>query len=234
MKKSRIFYLERSKGFNALQQGVYGSYYTGQLGKATVGGTWKDKKTLRIYKKPSNPNTSAQQSQRGKFKISQVVASALLATIIHPYWNPFATSQSGFNSFIGINSQLATDNQAFTDLLITKGSYEPLPGIADSQYDTSTGNIDTTWDPNVANIGDPNDRVIMIVIDKSDYDPLQKTPILLTVVQQLVLRSAGSDGLTYKSGLLPADIFVALGVIQPASQTKLRVANSVIEVTVAP
>ena len=40
--------------------------WEGKVGQ-TVGAKWKNKSTIRTYTKPSNPNTSGQQSVRGVF-----------------------------------------------------------------------------------------------------------------------------------------------------------------------
>src|SRR5437867_2495640 len=78
---------------------------TGQLAKTLVYSSWKAIKDVRSWAKPSNPNTAAQQQQRGFF--SQAV------TFWHTYgfspadltaWNLSASVsskiQSGFNNFV--------------------------------------------------------------------------------------------------------------------------------------
>lgn len=47
--------------------------YIGKLGN-TVGQRWKDKKIIRSYAKPSNPNTPAQQNARQQFAIANKLA----------------------------------------------------------------------------------------------------------------------------------------------------------------
>lgn len=210
----------------ALQRGVYGQSFTGQLGKAVVGGTWKDKKTLRTYAVPTNPKTAGQVSQRGKFKISQVTASALLETIVKPYWNPFANSQSGFNAFIGLNSQRVTDNTDFQNIYVTSGSYEPVSVVNEVLYNATTGVTTFGWDGDPLTIGDEDDRSVLVLLDTTDYDASQKTPILLAATKIGATRITGADTLTIKSGLSIADIFGFVAFIQPAADPVLRVSNS--------
>lgn len=211
----------------ALQAGVYGAYFKGQLGKSVVGGTWKNKKTLRTYAIPTNPNTSDQQAVRGKFKISQVVGSHLLTTVIHPFWNPFADGQSGFNAFIGLNSLRASDNENFIGLLVTSGSYEGIAAITTKTYNTANGQVIIDWDDSVQNIGNVSDRVVIVALDTSDYDPLVKTPILLSSVTTDKVRSDASEDLTLRTGLTPADVIVFLGTTQPAANPILVIGNSI-------
>ncbi len=210
----------------ALQRGVYGQSFTGQLGKAVVGGTWKDKKTLRTYAVPTNPNTAGQVSQRAKFKISQVVGSSLLLTVVRPYWNPFVNSQSGFNAFIGDNSQLVTGNTDFGNIRTVKGPYEPAFSFDSFTYDSATGNCAFNWDNQIANIGDVNDQSLLVVLDITDYAPEQKTPILLGSFKLGAIRDADNDSITIKDGLAFADIYGYIAFKQPAANPILTVSNS--------
>ncbi len=217
----------------ALQKGVYGQSFTGQLGKAVVGGTWKDKKTLRTYAIPTNPNTVAQVAQREKFKISQVAASSLLATVVQPYWNPFANSQSGFNAFIGANSQLVTDNEDFLNLLCVKGSYEAPASLTSATYNTADGATELFWSTTVQNIGSADDQSLLILLNKTDYDPTQKTPVLLSNFKVGANRSVGQDSFDIATGLTPSDLYFYLAFKQPAASSILRVSNSLSKVCAA-
>ena len=210
----------------ALQGGNYGGHFTGQLGKSVVGATWKDKKTLRTYAKPTNPNSSAQQSVRGKFKLSQVAGSSLLETVVKPYWNPFANSQSGFNRFIGINSQRVSSSIDFISLLALSGSYEGVASIISATYATGTGIVSVQWSPTIQNIGSDDDEIIIIILDTTDYDPAEKTPILLSYYSKNTRRSEEYETVNLKTGLTASDIYVYVGTKQPIAQKVLRIGTT--------
>ncbi len=210
----------------ALQRGVYGQYYTGQLGKAVVGGTWKDKKTLRTYVIPPNPNTASQQTVRGKFKLSQVFASRLLLTICQPYWNPFADGQSGFNKFIGHNSLVVSSNVDFVGVQTIFGSYEGLEEVLTATYNTGTGEILFTFPTAVLNIGNASDEIIVVAVSTEDYNPTAKKPILQTWMEKTIIRSAGSGSIDIVTGKDPAGIFVYLATKQPVADQVLKLGTS--------
>jgi len=217
----------------AKQKGVYGSHYTGQLGKAVVGSTWKDQKVLRTYSVPTNPNTAGQQAQRAKFKLSQVVASNILQLVIWPYWNPFANSQSGFNAFIGYNSQVVTGNDDFINIRSVVGSYEGVAQITTATYNATNGDVDISWPTAPVSIGDSLDREIALCLDFTEYDPDDKTPIVLAYLKDDMTRGDGFEQFNIRSGLTPSDIFVYLGMRQPATDSVLKIGTSVSKQCVA-
>lgn len=55
----------------------------------------------------ANPQTAAQNSQRGKFSGIVGIAQYILASILQPVWNGFAQTMSGYNMFIQKNIQVA-------------------------------------------------------------------------------------------------------------------------------
>jgi hypothetical protein len=210
-----------------------GGPWTGQVGKTYVGGIWKGIPYFRKYVIPANPKTTDQVAQRGKFKICQVIASSILQTIIWLFWDPFAVKESGFNRFIGLNSQRVADNQDFLNSLIASGGYEQIAGITTLTYDTATGQVHIEWDVTVYNIGSPDDLVHLVVVDKTDYDPDQKTPILLSYVATPLKRSLNDTDITIRTGLTAANIFAYLFCTQPATEKILKVSNSISQVCVA-
>lgn len=77
---------------------------SGQLGKAIVYSTWKGVGVVRTHVVPSNPNSQAQQDQRGYLAdaITEWKAVAYPAedkTAWNRYANVFASAMSGFNAF---------------------------------------------------------------------------------------------------------------------------------------
>lgn len=67
---------------------------------------WKGQAVIKS--KPlsvANPQTAAQNSQRGKFSGIVGIAQFILASVLQPVWNGFAQTMSGYNMFIQKNIQ---------------------------------------------------------------------------------------------------------------------------------
>ncbi|MCB1863960.1 MAG: hypothetical protein KDG50_00890, partial [Chromatiales bacterium] len=85
-----------------IKQGILGGL-SGKIANV-VGSSWKGIAVLKsLPLSVANPNTAAQQAQRGA--MTQIVAAAriLLAALIQVYWNPFAQQMSGYNDFVKTN-----------------------------------------------------------------------------------------------------------------------------------
>ena len=136
-----------------IKSGILGPV-SGRIG-GVVGAKWKDVPVLRSYPiSVANPNTPAQQNQRGKFGQCVSVARLLLADLIHVFWDPFSRTMSGFNHFIQVNID------AFgPESLISPSTFYSargvLSGIRDVVLGTSSGanSIILTWTDN-SGIGD--------------------------------------------------------------------------------
>lgn len=74
----------------------------GKVG-GVVGATWKGKNYLREHVKPSNPNTPAQQLQRGKMSVAVKGASHFLGGILTRFTNKFVKDMSAYNWFVKQN-----------------------------------------------------------------------------------------------------------------------------------
>ncbi len=154
-----------------IRQGILGGV-SGQVGNV-IGGSWKGIDYVRV--KPasvSNPNTTAQQQQRGAF--SQVVDDArlLLSSVLQPYWDSFANNQSGFNRFISKNISEYDQNG-----LVTPGNIDmalgTLVGVAGLQFssDSGAGEHDVAWDDNTgqADAQSTDEAVVVIYNQTQDY-----------------------------------------------------------------
>lgn len=105
-----------------MEQGILGGL-SGKIG-SVVGSSWKGIPVLKT--KPlsvANPQTAGQVAQRTKFSNSVAFAGIILATVIKPLWDRFASRMSGYNEFIQTNIDLfaATLPNPFADLIISKG-----------------------------------------------------------------------------------------------------------------
>lgn len=115
--------------------------YTGKVGQ-TVGSKWKNLSTERVFTKPSNPNTEAQQTVRTGFKdINAFVA--LFADQIR-YKSALDTSgMSVRNAIVKLNKEMvASGTFDKTNLLISKGGLQKVS----SEAGTASGGVVTiTW-----------------------------------------------------------------------------------------
>lgn len=136
--------------------------WEGKVGE-TVGAKWKNKKTIRTYTKPSNPNTQAQRSVRSAFKsITSFVA--LFADQIKYLTALNTAGMSVRNAIIKLNKSLIEGGTInFSNLLISKGGLQkPRDGVATLQSDTNK--ISVTWEtPTATNFTDDAKAVLVFV-----------------------------------------------------------------------
>ena len=68
-----------------------------------VGATWKGKNYLRELVKPGNPNTPAQQLQRGKMSTAVKASRTFLAPVLTRFVSKFVKDMSAYNWFVKQN-----------------------------------------------------------------------------------------------------------------------------------
>lgn len=128
-----------------IKQGILGGFQ-GKIG-AVVGTSWKG--IAVVKSKPisvANPRTANQVEQRTKLKNVVSFAGFILATVIKPLWDRFASKASGYNDFVSTNISLFTNELPSSPegLIISSGK------MAATSINTATGgNGDTgitlTW-----------------------------------------------------------------------------------------
>lgn len=100
---------------------------SGILGRASgkvagvVGGHWKDRSYIREYVIPSNPNTTAQQSQRAKMRAAVAFVKQAVGPVLNVYVDRFQKSMSGFNSWIAANINHVVNPDNHTLIKMTFG-----------------------------------------------------------------------------------------------------------------
>lgn len=128
-----------------LKQGILGGF-SGKVGNV-IGGSWKGIATIRVMPiSVANPQTAAQVAQRTKFTNVVEVAVILLANIIKPLWDRFASQMSGFNDFVAHNISLfATDTPSVVaEFKIARGKMAAT-AIDDAVSADGTANVVFTW-----------------------------------------------------------------------------------------
>ncbi len=111
-----------------IPQGILGGI-VGKIG-GIIGSSWKGINVIKT--KPlsvANPRTAAQVAQRLLFSNTVAYAVIILATVIKPLWDRFASRQSGFNAFIQANVALFNVEKPRFDsgLVISKGKMAASP-----------------------------------------------------------------------------------------------------------
>jgi len=78
---------------------IFGTTFSGRVGKELVAGTWKGHEYIRAYVVPANPNTEAQRAHRQLFA-KATHAWQGLSGIQQAFYNRIAEGMTGFNLFV--------------------------------------------------------------------------------------------------------------------------------------
>ncbi len=148
-----------------LNSGITGPIY-GKVG-GVVGFNWKGVNAIRSYAIPANPQTSLQQAERSKFAFIVHVAKIILATVIQPFWDPFASGMSGWNLFTRKNRLVVTSDGDYQNIIAAFGDLEPET-ITSATYDASTGNCHISWSQSGLGNGQDDDDSCLLVIDSAN------------------------------------------------------------------
>lgn len=128
-----------------IPQGILGGM-SGTVG-GIVGSSWKGINVIKT--KPisvSNPKTAGQVAQRGKFGNAVNFQKQLLATIVKPLWDRFASQMSGYNASISenINYFEGVSPTAGSGYLMCKGKMA-APQITDITIADGGDEAEITW-----------------------------------------------------------------------------------------
>lgn len=132
-----------------------------------VGANWKGIDYLRSYAIPANPNTPAQQTQRGKLSWTVSLARLVLDSIINTYWSPFATKMSGYNLFCRANLNSLQATPDYPDAVMAQGNLEPV-ALTQVDYDPATGNCNATYDTSISGNGLATDNMVLVIVDSAN------------------------------------------------------------------
>ena len=154
-----------------IRQGVLGGF-RGRVGNI-VGTGWKGIAVMKsLPLSVANPRTAGQVAQRNKFALLTCLASLLLAAVVKPLWDRFASNMSGYNAFISAN----------------QGSFNPMGNIDPAKLVVSKGRMlsptigSRTTSGNTMNctitnpIGDkyalPTDKIYAVGLHQTNLTPL--------------------------------------------------------------
>lgn len=137
--------------------------YIGKVGQ-TVGAKWKNLSTERVFTKPANPNTQAQQTVRSGFKAINAFV-ALFADQIR-YKSALDTSgMSVRNAIVKLNKEMVAGN-SFTkaNLIVSKGGLQKVSGETAT---ISAGKVTIGWDAPTATNFTENAKLVAIMVQES-------------------------------------------------------------------
>lgn len=137
--------------------------YIGKVGQ-TVGAKWKNLSTERVFTKPANPNTQAQQTVRSGFKAINAFV-ALFADQIR-YKSALDTSgMSVRNAIVKLNKEMVAGN-SFTkaNLIVSKGGLQKVAGEAAT---ATAGKVKVTWTAPTATNFTENAKLVAVMVQES-------------------------------------------------------------------
>lgn len=191
--------------------------YTGKVGQ-TVGSKWKNLSTERVFTKPSNPNTEAQQTVRTGFKdINAFVA--LFADQIR-YKSALDTSgMSVRNAIVKLNkSMVAGGTFDKTNLLISKGGLQKVSGEAGT---ASGGVVTITWNAPTATNFTSAAKLIAVLV--------QADSGMVEVVEAAANAETVSGTLQFSAGKVDAYVYF----LDKRGSNKIASASDYLEITIA-
>ncbi len=195
-----------------IPQGILGGI-SGKIG-GVVGSSWKGINVIKT--KPlsvANPQTAGQVAQRTLFGNTVLFATLILATVIKPLWDRFASKQSGFNAFIQANIAYFENEVPEYDsgFAISKGKMDATP-INTFIKKTPIAGWTVTWS-NDSGVGYKlATDVAYVVIYKSDGS-------FIGGYATSAVRSAGTVGVDAPSGVVTTGDFNAFLAFKRADGT---------------
>lgn len=191
--------------------------YIGKVGQ-TVGAKWKNLSTERVFTKPANPNTQAQQTVRNGFKAINAFV-ALFADQIR-YKSALDTSgMSVRNAIVKLNKTMVASN-TFTkaNLVISKGGLQKVAGEAAA---ASAGKVTVTWTAPTATNFTENAKLVAVMV--------QEDSGMVEVVE------AAADAGTLESTLtfLEGDVDIYVYYLDKRGSNKIASLSDYLTVTIA-
>lgn len=191
--------------------------YIGKVGQ-TVGAKWKNLSTERVFTKPANPNTQAQQTVRSGFKAINAFV-ALFADQIR-YKSALDTSgMSVRNAIVKLNKEMVAGNSFNkANLVISKGGLQKVAGEAAS---ATAGKVTVTWDAPTATNFTENAKLVAVMV--------QEESGMVEVVEAAADAGTLASTLTFLAGTV--DIYVYF--LDKRGSNKIASLSDYLTVTIA-
>lgn len=154
-----------------IKQGILGGF-SGKVANV-VGSSWKGIAVIKsLPLSVANPNTAGQQAQRGAMTQIVIASRLLLASLLQPYWNPFAQKMSGYNAFVKENIETFSTAGfvTFADFFSTRGSLLNVT-VSTAVADDSDNTVTVSWTDNsgTADALATDEAVIVYYNSTQDY-----------------------------------------------------------------
>lgn len=191
--------------------------YIGKVGQ-TVGAKWKNLSTERVFTKPANPNTQAQQTVRSGFKAINAFV-ALFADQIR-YKSALDTSgMSVRNAIVKLNKEMVAGNSfAKNNLIISKGGLQKVAGEAAT---AAAGKVTVTWTAPTATNFTENAKLVAVMV--------QEDSGMVEVVEAAADAKTLTSTLTFISG----DVDIYVYYLDKRGSNKIASLSDYLTVTIA-
>ena len=191
--------------------------YIGKVGQ-TVGAKWKNLSTERVFTKPANPNTQAQQTVRSGFKAINAFV-ALFADQIR-YKSALDTSgMSVRNAIVKLNKEMVAGN-SFTkaNLIVSKGGLQKVAGEAAT---AAAGKVTVTWTAPTATNFTENAKLVAVMV--------QEDSGMVEVVEAAANAGTLKSTLTFLTG----DVDIYVYYLDKRGSNKIASISDYLTVTIA-
>ncbi len=151
-----------------IKRGILGGF-SGKVGNV-VGSSWKGIAVMKSMPlSVANPRTAGQVAQRTAFATTALFASAILATIVKPMWDRFASQMSGYNSFIQTNIDELSEvvGEKFNDFVMSTGKMAATATIS-ADAGAGSASVSIEWDDDGGEGLKLDDDKAYIVVQKND------------------------------------------------------------------
>jgi hypothetical protein len=147
--------------------------------------------TVRGYVKPSNPNTTDQQTQRGFFTAAVDIVRRIGSGVYTDDWNRAVGQNAGFQSLLSTILGARADSSDFEAPAEVNLGTLHAPATIAGATGGSAGEIDVTWSTETGDNGEATDTVVIFAYAA---DKTKSTSVARSV--SVAARNDGTTGVT--------------------------------------
>lgn len=191
--------------------------YIGKVGQ-TVGAKWKNLSTERVFTKPANPNTQAQQTVRSGFKAINAFV-ALFADQIR-YKSALDTSgMSVRNAIVKLNKEMVAGNSFNkANLIVSKGGLQKVAGEAAT---ATAGKVTVTWTAPTATNFTENAKLVAVMVQEDSG------------MVEVIEAAANAGTLTSTLTFITGDVDIYVYYLDKRGSNKIASLSDYLTVTIA-
>lgn len=129
---------------------------------------------IKSYAVPKNPRSVLQQMNRMRFRFISFVGQAVNDLILREYWAHLDAQGIGFNAFQRVNMNFVDYELQIENIVMTGGTYEPVNDVIFVRYKDTNDRAMFKWSTVITGRGSPDDKILLVLIDLSLYQPAQE------------------------------------------------------------